>query len=256
MFDGVAREGRRGRSRLRPSRQPEVEGLEARVVLSTLTWSGAVSGNWSVAGNWQGLAAPQAGDSLVFPAGATNFSPVNDFAPGTVFGSIDIQSSGYDISGASIELTGNLGASLTSGTSFYQLNTTLDDGVVQVGSGGQLLDLGSIAGASGLELTGGGGLTLLGTKANTFTGDTTVNSGTLTLEDLPGLYAVPNNLVIDGAGTVHYGGSFQVNPTSTVTMNGGLLNLEGNKEDIGALTINGERAVSTPAGPTRATPAS
>lgn len=232
----------------RRRRRPSLEQLERRVELSTLTWTGAVSSSWSAGGNWVGGVAPQAGDALVFPAGASSLSAVNDFAPGTSFASIDIQAAGYNISGASVELTGNLNASLTSGLTIDSLATKLDSGIVDVAPGGQLFAMGVFSGTAGLELTGGGTMAMIGSAANTYTGTTTVDNGTLDLENTTSDYAVPGNLVIGGSGqgNVFESNSDQINPTGTVTVNSnGLLNLQGQNETIGGLDLVGNAQIYT-----------
>ena len=129
-----------------------------------------VLSSWSAGGNWVSGVAPQVGDALVFPAGASSLSAVNDFAPGTSFASIDIQSPGYDISGTSVELTGSLNASLTSGLAIDSLATKLDGGIVDVAPGGQLFAQGIFSGTAGLELTGGGTMAMIGSAANSYSG--------------------------------------------------------------------------------------
>ena len=57
----------------------------------TRTWTGTTSGAWSVGSNWGGT-APQPGDDLAFPAGASNKSTNNDFAAGISFNSITVDS--------------------------------------------------------------------------------------------------------------------------------------------------------------------
>ncbi|WP_435011947.1 Ig-like domain repeat protein (plasmid) [Tundrisphaera lichenicola] len=245
------RESQRPRFHFNPGSDPGLEALEARIVLSTVTWSGADSAtslNWTDGANWQGSIAPVAGDALVFPASASSYFPINDFAAGTSFASIDIQGTDYDLVGSSVELTGNLIGSLTSGASVYELATTLDSGVVQVASGGQLIASGKFSGSSGLQLTGGGGLSLRGTVANDYTGTTTVDSGTLTLDNLPSRYSVPGDLVVGGSGSavVNESAPRQINPTSTLTVNtNGQFNVNGGTEAIGSLNLNGAAQIYT-----------
>src|SRR5690349_20232776 len=65
---------------------------------ATRTWTGTVSGQWTVAANWGGT-APVAGDSLDFPAGASNLTNTNDFPAGTLFAQIAISDASYVLNG-------------------------------------------------------------------------------------------------------------------------------------------------------------
>src|SRR5690348_8871987 len=67
------------------------EALEARLAPAVSTWSGAIDGLWSNAGNWD--VPPASNNDLVFPAGATNLSTANDLAAGTTFGSMTVAAS-------------------------------------------------------------------------------------------------------------------------------------------------------------------
>ncbi len=62
-------------------------------------------------------AAPQSGASLDFPAGVTNLATVNNFPTGTQFGSIEIDASGYSLSGNGITLSQGITTTYTSGPS-------------------------------------------------------------------------------------------------------------------------------------------
>jgi fibronectin type 3 domain-containing protein len=66
-------------------------------VPETYTWDGGstVDSLWSTPDNWVGNLPPQAGDYLVFPAGAARLDNVNDYPAGTAFGSITVSGSGY-----------------------------------------------------------------------------------------------------------------------------------------------------------------
>ncbi len=69
------------------------------------------------------------------------------------------------------------------------------------GDSATLIDA-SIQGSGGLTKNGLGDLELTGLAANTFTGTTTVNAGSLTLQKNEGTYAIPGSLNIgDGVGT-------------------------------------------------------
>jgi hypothetical protein len=71
------------------------------------TWTGAVNGLWSVAGNWLG-GVPQSGDVIQFPSGAANKTSMNDLPAGTAFAAITVNDFGYAFSGNRIVLTGTL----------------------------------------------------------------------------------------------------------------------------------------------------
>ena len=59
MFDHKSlRRTRRGANRLFKGLRPWIEGLEVRVVLSTMTWDISSGGNWNVAANWVNTANP------------------------------------------------------------------------------------------------------------------------------------------------------------------------------------------------------
>src|SRR4051794_8785961 len=62
------------------------EALESRLAPAVSTWTGAVSGAWSVPGNWD--VAPVSGNDLVFPAGAANKTNTNDVASLVIYGSL------------------------------------------------------------------------------------------------------------------------------------------------------------------------
>jgi len=98
----------------------------AYATVSTKTWSGAGSNeDFSTAANWVGGVAPSAGDNLVFPVSAS--SPIlyvnNDYASGTVFGSItyngSVAGSGvhyvYQIGGNPFVLSGGLANNVANG---------------------------------------------------------------------------------------------------------------------------------------------
>jgi hypothetical protein len=70
----------------------------------TCTWTGATNNLWSVGTNWSGCdngGVPEAGDSLIFPAGASNISMSNDQGA-LIYQAVTVTGPGYTFSGNNI----------------------------------------------------------------------------------------------------------------------------------------------------------
>ncbi len=181
-----------------------LEPLEDRITPATTdTWTGlGADTNWQTAGNWVGNVAPNAGDNLVFPSGVAQESATNNFTAGTSFGSIMISGAGYTLAGTAVNLTGGLTDSggnatvslpinleaaqgiVNSSGSTLQLNGNIDlNGsalTLEVDNGTTTVD-GQISGAGGIIKTSGGTLNLA--AANSYTGTTQDNGGTLAVQN-------------------------------------------------------------------------
>ena len=187
------------------------------VVLTSVAadiWTGAsiAGSNWTDGGNWVVGVAPNPGDNLFFPAGAAQTANVNDFAAGTAFGLIQIAGDGYSLTGNQVLLGGNIMSQGTGDSLGLDLQLAADEGIVNANTAGatftvsSTIDLnghilsvsaadssgitelnGQISGAGGLNI-GGAGQSVLN-AANSYTGVTTVNSGTLVVENALGLGA-------------------------------------------------------------------
>jgi autotransporter-associated beta strand protein len=129
-------------------------------------------------------------------------------------------------------------------------NITLARGPILIvgGNSNSTTFSGAISGVGGLTKIGIGQLTSAGGTANTYSGTTRVNAGTLALNKPTNVSAIPGNLIIgDGIGAdqvLVLGGALPVNnqiaPTAAVTINSsGTLNLNGNVNTISALTMTG-----------------
>ncbi len=94
----------------------------------------------------------------------------------------------------------------------------------------------AIAGRSALQKTGAGTMRFSGTRANTYSGLTTVNGGILALNKTPGVNAIPATLTI-GGGTVRLDAANQIADASTVTVSGGALDLQTNNEAVSTVTL-------------------
>jgi autotransporter-associated beta strand protein len=233
-------------------------------------WTGQGStANWSDANNWSGHVAPVAGDNLVFGPNASQMTNTDDFAAGTHFGSIVFSSAGYSISGNSVVVTGYLDGSAATGNNTFNPGVTLGGaGIVLTGGTGTDLTLGGalnnggltltvgggfgrvdftgvLSGTGGLTVNDGGGTAALSGPADTYTGLTTAQAGTLLLGKSG--VAVAGALTAPG-GTVRLTAGNQTAATSAVTVSaGGLFDLNNSSDTIGTLTLN-NGSVSTGTG--------
>jgi autotransporter-associated beta strand protein len=172
--------------------RPRLETFEDRVAPATHTWSGAVSQLWSDSRNWREGTTPY-GDSLadlVFPSsGVSNFTSQDDHGGNTNIDSIQFNGSGFIVnykpgSPASLTLFGQIYDNAP-GTNYISLDVGLDSfgsdhqTHLLVVVGGTLVMSGTIgdAGTSQLAKDGNGSVQLL--AANTYTGATHINVGTL-----------------------------------------------------------------------------
>ncbi len=78
-------------------------------VADTCTWTGATDANWGTASNWSctvdGAAAPENGDTLVFPGAASNKAMNNDLV-GLIIDNIGVGGSGYTFGGNGFTISG------------------------------------------------------------------------------------------------------------------------------------------------------
>jgi autotransporter-associated beta strand protein len=198
--------GRRGGApaNRKPSCRLQLETLEDRVTPShTYTWSGGGDGShWSNANNWKEGISPalDSAADLVFPPApiGSHFTPNNDLLNLTVHSiTFTNNDNSYSLFGDAITLWGgvtdnspavsisnqplvnqiSLSVTLSNAIYFYgwfYLNTTWT-----VASGSSLLMAGTLSGPSGLYLSGG---TLkLGSPNNSYSGETDIHAGTVSL---------------------------------------------------------------------------
>ena len=168
---------------------------------STRTWNGGGTGNnWSTSANWGASGTPITDDALIFQ-GTTKLAPYNNIVNGTLsrIGNLTLSSTGFSISGNPLQLGGNwaVGYGAT-----WAINSTLNQnisitesraGTTLIFSGtldnnantltllgaGNVTFSGAISGSGGLTLNGAGTAWLL--TANSYSGLTTIASGTLKL---------------------------------------------------------------------------
>ncbi|MBE2181718.1 MAG: autotransporter-associated beta strand repeat-containing protein [Chthoniobacterales bacterium] len=116
----------------------------------------------------------------------------------------------------------------TNGTAIFTGLVTLDGtGQLLAGSGSEAVFTGVLAGDGGIKTIGAGTVTLAGSSANTYEGDTTVATGTLRLAKDDDTTAVAGNISVANGATLLIAANNQVADTSEITLSGGTIKLDG-----------------------------
>ncbi len=138
-----------------------------------------------------------------------------------------------DATGGNVQLNGSRTFTVANGTAATDLEVR---GTVADGSA-----------ASGVTKSGSGRMALTGTTANTYTGTTTVNGGTLELAKSSGVTAISGSAVtVNSGGTLLLGNSNQINDSAVLTLAGGTFSTGdtvGFSETLGTLTLSGTSSI-------------
>ena len=232
LKSGVTRTGRGSRHRGHRSK-PLCEALEPRQLLAVQTWIGTGTGEpWSDAANWSN-GPIQPGDTLVFGSSATDLTPINDTGENPY--NLEFTSSGYDLTGDTVDLSGTTAIQTTNSSGSNDINLPLnatDNSTATIGTGGTLSIDNTISSASGVTLTDNGGGQLV-VSASSFS-----SSFAGTLDD-------QGNVLVNGtigSGTVQLdggvlGGTGTITGPITSTSNGGTLE-PGTTFTAGSVTLN------------------
>ena len=247
----------------------------ATALAQTHTWDGgsATTNNWSDSGNWDALgvpAQPGTGVANIVFGGLARPTPnlqaaydINSIAFNNTAGAftlggggpLTIRGGGITNNDADLQ-TLNVPMTLSAAQVWSAISGPLATGSLgTLNLGGNQLSLSgsnsftfaaAISGAGGSILKNGAGTTTFSGPANTYTGATTVNAGTLLLSKSAGVNAIAGNLTIgDGTGgpladIVQLGANSQLADSATVTINSsGRFDLNNNSETIGALSLSG-----------------
>lgn len=138
-----------------------------------------------------------------------------------------------DATGGDVQLNGSRTFTVANGTAATDLEVrgTMADG----------------SAASGVTKSGSGRMALTGTTANTYTGTTTVNGGTLELAKSSGVTAISGSAVtVNSGGTLLLGNSNQINDSAALTLAGGTFSTGdtvGFSETLGTLTLSGTSSI-------------
>jgi fibronectin-binding autotransporter adhesin len=152
------------------------------------TWDGGDADDnfWQSNENWLDDSAPLATDTLFF-GGTTRLNPVNDYAGGTQFNGITFNAGAgaFVLSGNAITLGGNVTNNELSNEQTIALDMDMGGTLRAFGGNGNTTMSGILAGSAGVAKNGTGVLTF--SNANTYSGGTDVNGGTLRLTNFNAL---------------------------------------------------------------------
>lgn len=215
----------------------------------TATWDGGgATSSWSEAANWDKDTAPVAGNNLVFPAGVSKLSAVNDYTTGTTFGSVTIASPGYALSGTQFVATSGLRAPFGTGTSTIANSLKLSgSGAVTVDDGGTLTLSGPLTGTDGITKAGAGRVLLA--APNTYTGVTTVSAGTLGIQNSSALGSsvAGNGTAVSSGATLEVRGTINTSEPIRVVGAGvgdvGALNNATGNNVVQNVTLTGDASI-------------
>ena len=230
------------------------------------TWSGAVDGNWSTAGNWSAGGVPTLAETnlLTFPAGATRTITTNNIGALKV-SAFSFSGSNYIIRGApTFTIESNLlNVNASGGSNTVESPLAfVSVGVLTVGSSSTLVLAGALSGTNGLTKFGAGNLFFRGAASNPLSGLLNVYSGELHFQKTgvaspyignsisigntdPGdptqLFLYANDQIPDGAAiNINASGALQMNAftdiVGDVSMLGGVIDSTGG----GRLKIDGD----------------
>lgn len=248
--------------------RPQLESLDGRLAPAVVAWDGGGGDhNWTTAANWVGDAAPSAGDELSFHHGTlgldlTSLTNTNDFVVGTNFSSFHFF--GAPPAGQRFVLGGNpvsLGAAgvisqVTGGTDQINLSlhlpATTNIRIDTVGGVGSTFAIeGAISGAGGFVKRGTSALTLRGGQANTYTGATTVEQGTMLLERTSVDGAIPagsltigngagftGSVVLSQSQQLGNGVALTIHTGSNFALGGSIFDVIGRVQGGGSLVVN------------------
>ncbi|MFL6537420.1 MAG: autotransporter-associated beta strand repeat-containing protein, partial [Chthoniobacterales bacterium] len=223
-------------------------------------WGNDASGNWSVSSNWTNNISPNSVGAQANFLGLINQARTvtvdGAFTTGTMTfdnaNSYTIAGDGFSSHGITLSNNGAAVINVLNGSHTITAPMTLANDLNIVTSSGTSMTLGGAIGETGgarnVLVSGTGSVTMGGSAANSFTGLTTVDSGTLNLNKTGGFDAIGSGgLQINAGAVTNLLVSNQISDLGAVLVSGAL-NLGANSDTIGGL--NGDGSVTTAAGGT------
>jgi autotransporter-associated beta strand protein len=144
-----------------------------------------------------------------------------------------------------------LGGAHATGTGVFTGDITLGRDVVLASAGGDVEFQGAFSGAGGAAVRATTGrVRLTGASANTQTGATTLESGTLVLAKTGGALALPGDITVSG-GRLEFAGNNQIADTATLRLAAGTVEVGGFSDTVKDLVITGGMVSSSGGGALR-----
>ncbi|MDD4101627.1 MAG: autotransporter-associated beta strand repeat-containing protein [Kiritimatiellae bacterium] len=187
-------------------------------------WTGeGADGNWSTAANWGG-SAPVANDTLLF-GGTTGLVNNNDLAADTFLNGITFLpgAGAFNLSGNRVAMGGNVTHRSTAAQTFGLSFALQQDTAFMIKeTAGTLTMTGIISGAHAFTKNGPGLVQLWPVATHTYTGDTIINGGQLSVN----WKSIPNT-------------SNPISTSSGLVLASGILALQGNKSQTLSQSFDG-----------------
>ena len=222
--------------------------IPALLHAGTHTWSGAGANDlWSNATNWSAGGVPVAGEAnleLVFPVTASSKTLIDNI-PGLVVDVITLEGGGWSLhgqNGAVLTLSGERGYNFVTTNANFSPNAVQTSLPIVLAATSRFntaanLDLYSVISGPG-GLTSYGQLTLRGPSDNTYTGTTTIESSSISLQKAADRDCFAGPLVVN-AGNIGCNADHQIPDTVPVTLSRGAdISLGAYVEKIGPLTLD------------------
>lgn len=217
------------------------------------TWNVNNTGDWNVAGNWNGGGgpAPTSGvdTTIVFnlaTATASNQNAANPYQL-SVLQFDEVDDGGFALSGNQIEFTGAAFLTNNEAAGTVTVNNDLLFGVATTLGGAGTTDLaGILTGTGGIVLNGTGTVSL-SNAANAFSGNIAVNNGILSVGADGHLGDVGNTLTLN-SGTLNVSAGFANNHDIAVTAADGTIDVDAGQTLTQDADITGAAATLTKTG--------
>lgn len=215
-----------------------------------LTKTGVAGLELHSANSYSGLTTVSQGQIIVgdsLSLGDTSAGTVVNGGAGLVLlNAVNVGAESLHLAGAGVSLGALWSANAASASWAGPITLDQNATIGVVGAAGRLTLSGTISGSANLTKIGDGTLAFSG-SANTYTGDTLVNEGTLELgksgESIPsGTLTIGDGTGVDVVREVSPG--YQIATIPIVINSSGLLDLNGRNDTVGALTFNGGDVVT------------